>query len=389
MKRTMVFRMYPNKTQDKVLNDTLVTCCHIYNACLEQRIMLYKDRHKRISRIDQQNQITEAAHDDMHLRRVYSQVRLEPTFRVQRAFDGFFRRLNDPTKKAGFPRFKSLGGYDSFTYTQHGHKIISINGKHAKLRLGKIGSINIRYHRPIPEEAIPKTCTIKRKNDKWYAHITYELPDVPVRQDLPEPVGLDMGIFSLYADSNGHLEDNPKHFNKNQAKLRHEQRKAKRMVKHSSNWKKQQKKVAKIHEKTANQRQDNLHKVSRKLVDAYPYLKVEKLQIQNMLLNHKLAKSISDASWGKLFFMLDYKAEEAGGLVEYVDPKGTSQTCLCGNKVPKTLKDRTHVCTKCGIIIDRDTMSAMVIKERDGMSRLACGEGTARAPSMKQEVSFY
>ena len=230
MKRTAKYRMYPNKTQKRTLSDTLAVCCSIYNTCLEQRKMLLGDRNKRISRTEQQNQLTEAAREDPYLKKVHSQVRQDPTFRVQRAFDGFFRRVADPKcKNPGYPRFKSRRRYDSFTY--------------------------------------------------------------------PQATG-----FAI--------------------------------------------------------------KLTRKLVDAYPYMKVERLRIDNMKRNHKLAKSISDASWGTLFFMLDYKAEGAGGLVERVDPRGTSQTCPCGEPVPKKLKDRVHRCKRCGFTADRDVASAMVISSR-------------------------
>ncbi|MBU4490681.1 MAG: transposase, partial [Actinobacteria bacterium] len=326
MKRTAKYRMYPNKTQERTLNNTLAVCCSIYNTCLEQRKMLLGDRKKRITRIEQQNQLTEAAREDTELRRVHSQVRQDPTFRVQRAFDAFFRRLADPRcNNPGYPRFKSRRRYDSFTYPQAtGFSIKLTKKRHAKLRLGKIGSINIRYHRSIPEDATLKTCTVRRKNGRWYACITYEIPDVPVRDDLGEPVGIDVGLENLFALPNGHLEENPRHYRKAEARLRVEQRKTKRMRKGSSNRNKQQRKVAILQEGTANRRHDNLHKITRRLVDAYPYIKVERLQIDNMRRNHNLAKSISDASWGTLFFMLDYKAEGAGGLVEYVDPRGTS-----------------------------------------------------------------
>ncbi|MBU4302330.1 MAG: transposase, partial [Actinobacteria bacterium] len=376
MKRTAKYRMYPNKTQERTLNNTLAVCCSIYNTCLEQRKMLLGDRKKRITRIEQQNQLTEAAREDTELRRVHSQVRQDPTFRVQRAFDAFFRRLADPRcNNPGYPRFKSRRRYDSFTYPQAtGFSIKLTKKRHAKLRLGKIGSINIRYHRPIPEDATLKTCTVRRKNGRWYACLTYEIPDVPVRDDLPEPVGIDVGLENLFALPNGHLEENPRHYRKAEARLRVEQRKTRRMRKGSSNRNKQQRKVAILQEGTANRRHDNLHKITRRLVDAYPYIKVERLQIDNMRRNHNLAKSISDASWGTLFFMLDYKAEGAGGLVEHVNPRGTSQTCPCGEPVPKELKDRVHRCTRCGLTADRDVASAMVIGSRVGTTRLARGE---------------
>ena len=118
-----------------------------------------------------------------------------------------------------------------------------------------------------------------------------------------------------------------------------------------------------MHEKIANQREDFLHKESRKLAVLYSVIAVEKLSIKNMLQNRYLSKSIADAAWGKFLQMLAYKVEETGGKILEVNAKGTSQYCICGNEVKKTLAVRIHERNKCGIYIDRDIMSAMMIKK--------------------------
>ena len=246
----------------------------------------------------------------------------------------------------------------------------------------------VGYSKKIPENAKIKFYTILRKNEKWYACISYEIPDVLRRKDLGEPLGIDVGLMSLLTTSEGEHEENPRYYQKSQEKIAKQQQKLRRKEKFSNNWKKQQLKIARIYEKVTNQREDNLHKISRKLVDKYPYIKVENLTIQNMIQNGRYSKSIADASWGKLFEMLDYKVEEAGGLVEYVDPRGTSQVCTCGYPVPKELWDRIHICPNCGLVKDRDEVSADVIIQRDGTSRLACGEKRAQAVSKKQEVQL-
>jgi len=120
--------------------------------------------------------------------------------------------------------------------------------------------------------------------------------------------------------------------------------------------------IAKLHEKVVNQRNDFLHKESRKLVDTYSLIAVEKLFIKSMVKNRYLAKSVSDAGWRRFLQFLSYKAEEAGGRIVEVDARGTSQYCICGNLVEKSLAVRTHKCEECGRMIDRDVMSAMIIK---------------------------
>ena len=119
--------------------------------------------------------------------------------------------------------------------------------------------------------------------------------------------------------------------------------------------------VAKVHRKIRNQRKDFAHKTSRMLVDNYDLIKFEDLQIKNMVQNHHLAKSISDAGWYQLMNLTEYKAAYAGKFVEFVNPAGTSQTCICGYFVPKKLSERIHSCPSCGLVMERDHVSAILI----------------------------
>ena len=149
---------------------------------------------------------------------------------------------------------------------------------------------------------------------------------------------------------------------KSEAKLKREQRKLSRKTKGSNSRKEQRTRVAKIHRKVKNQRNDFLHKESCKLVRKYDVIVFEDLRIQNMLKNHKLAKSISDASWSKFIEYTTYKAESAGKKVILVNPQNTSQICSgCGVIVKKSLSVRTHKCPYCGLILDRDVNAAINI----------------------------
>ncbi|MDP2909412.1 MAG: RNA-guided endonuclease TnpB family protein [Nanoarchaeota archaeon] len=135
-----------------------------------------------------------------------------------------------------------------------------------------------------------------------------------------------------------------------------------RKKKGSRNGRKSKLRIAKLHEKIVNQRNDFLHKEARKLADSCSLIAVEKLSIKSMVKNRYLAKSISDAGWRRFLQFLSYKAEEAGGRIVEVDARGTSQRCICGNEVKKSLAVRTHKCKKCGLKLDRDVMSAILIK---------------------------
>ena len=390
MIRSYKYRAYPNKGEKIALEMILEACRQLYNTALEHRNLNYKDRKHKVNYYDQANALKNL--DDPIFDLIHSQVQQDVLKRLQKSFDSFFRRIKNG-EKPGYPRFKPANRYHSFTYPQATQFLINPKKKGKdKVKLGKFGSIDIRYHRPIPKEGKLKTCTVLRKNQKWYLIFVIELPNVEKNKDLTgEILGIDVGLEKFLTDSEGNTISNPRFYRKSEEKLKKEQRKLSRKSKKSNNYKKQSLKVARQYEKIANQRRDFLFKTAKSIVDQNPIIKVEALQIRNMLKNHKLAKSIADAGWGTFFSILENKAEEAGGLVMYVNPAGTSQTCTCGELVPKTLKDRIHICPKCGLVKDRDEVSAEIIRDRRPISRSgtdrsnACGEEKAQASSLKQE----
>jgi putative transposase len=236
--------------------------------------------------------------------------------RLDTTFQHFFRRITNG-EKAGYPRFKGQYRYDSFTYPQSG---FALDYHHQKLRLSKIGAITIKLHRAIPAEGVIKTCTITRDVDHWYACFSVALPDpVPPESSqraIQKAIGVDVGLTNLLTFNNGDTIDNPRWLRHSEKQLVKEQRRKDRKLKKGSrNRHKQNTKVARLHRKIRNQRKDFHHKLSRKLVDDYDLVVYEQLRITNMVKNHHLAKSISDAGWGQLMRFTEYKAEEAGTLV--------------------------------------------------------------------------
>jgi len=213
-----------------------------------------------------------------------------------------------------------------------------------------------------------KTCTITRDVDHWYACFTVVLPDpAPGSQKkaIQKAIGVDVGLKSLLTCNNGDTIENPRWLRHSEKKLAKEQRRKDRKQKGSRNRHKQNRKVARVHRKIRNQRKDFHHKLSRKLVESYDLIVYEKLTIANMVKNHHLAKSISEAGWGQLMCFTEYKAEEAGTLVEYVSAYNTTQLCSrCGKLVPKTLATRIHCCPYCGLDLARDHNSAITILSR-------------------------
>jgi putative transposase len=316
------------------------------------------------------------------LKAVHSQVLQDVLRRLDKTFNNFFRRIKKG-EKAGYPRFKGKYRYDSFTYPQSG---FTLDYQKKKLRLSKIGSITIKLHRPLPAEGIIKTCTIKRDVDHWYACFAVELPDPTSgsQRELKKAIGVDVGLKSLLTLHTGATIDNPSWLRNSEKKLAKEQRRQARTQKGSHNRHKQNTKVAQLHRKIRHQRKDFHHKISRNLVDNYDLIVFEKLTITIMVKNPHLAKSISDAGWRQLMCFTEYKAEEAGTLVEYVSAYNTTQLySRCGKLVPKTLAARIHRCPYCGLVLARDHNSAITILSRSinyAESRSSSGQGLPVEP---------
>ncbi len=333
----------------------------LYNTSLAERKDAWQTHQRSVTYYEQATQLKAAKKTNPFLKAVHSQVLQDTLRRLDKTFKNFFRRLKKG-EKAGYPRFKGKYRYDSFTYPQSGFAL-----EKKTLRLSKIGGINIKLHRPIPAEGVIKTCTIKRDVDHWYACFAVELPDpAPGSQrEIKNAIGVDVGLKSLLTLNNGDTIDNPRWFRNSEKKLANAQRRKDRKVKGSNNRHKQNKKVAQLHRKIRHQRKDFHHKLSRKLVDTYDLIVYENLTITNMVKNHHLAKSISDAGWGQLMCFTEYKAEEAGTVVEYVSAYNTTQLCSrCGKIVPKTLATRIHRCPYCGLDLARDHNSAITILHR-------------------------
>ncbi len=361
MKKAYTFRIYPSRNQEVKLNKTLTTCRCLYNDSLAKRKREAElNRLKRdfqvfpwgklewIDYYSQKRELT-ATKTDIQ-KEVHSQVLQDVIKRVDRSFQNFFNGY-------GYPRFQGRNRYSTFTYPQSGFEI---NGM--ELVLSKIGNIRIFQHREI--EGKIKTCTIKKDIDQWYAIFAVDIEKKIEKVPVKTKTGVDVGLESLITLSNGEHVEPPKFYRKSEESLVCEQKRLSRKKLGSKNRGKQRLKVAKVHRKIRNQRKDSSHKTSKWLVKTFDYIVFEDLQIRNMVQNEHLAKSILDAGWGQIIRFTAYKAEYAGKTIELVDPHYTSQTCLCGHHVPKKLKVRIHVCPQCGLILNRDHVSAILIERK-------------------------
>lgn len=308
-----------------------------------------------MSQFDLNNSLIGLKQEHKSVNKVHSQTLQNINQRISFAFDNFYSRVKKG-EKPGFPRFKGKNKYNSITYPQSGFSL----GE--KLYLSKIGKLSIVQHRAI--EGKIKTLTVRQTpTGKWFATFCVEQDKKKsVRNDFVM-AGIDLGLCHFYADSFGNIVDNPRCLRKSEQKLAFAQKEHSRKKKGGKNRLKSRLKVALVHEKISNQRKDFLHKKSRQLTRLYSVIAVEDLSIKNMMQNRHLSKSIADAAWQKFLQMLAYKVEETGGKILKVNPQGTSQYCICGNEVKKRLEVRIHKCNKCGIWIDRDVMSAMMIKQ--------------------------
>jgi putative transposase len=296
---------------------------------------------------------------------INAQVLQDVVLRVERAFQAFFRHVKAGEAPA-YPRFQGSNRYNSFTYPQvgeHGGAYLD-NGF---LVLSKVGRIALRWSRPV--QGTPKTVTISKEADGWYASIS--CANVPV-QPLPatgQEAGIDLGIEAFATLSNGTRIFSPGWYRKAEHTLKTAQRRVSRRKKGSNRRKKAVALLAKAHQTVRRQRQDFHHKTALALIQANDTIYHEDLQVRNLVKNHHLAKSIQDAGWYTFLTILSYKAACAGRSVIAVDPTFTSQQCSgCGVMVQKGLSVRWHSCPECGTSLHRDHNAAKNI-ERLGQSR--------------------
>lgn len=370
MRKSFLYRLYPNEIQAEKLKGLLNIARELYNACLQERRDAWKMQGKSLNYYDQANELKELRQAIPEVATLNYSATQDMLRRLDKSFKAFFKRIKQG-EKPGYPRFKGYNRFNSITFPTYGD---GVKLKDNRLYVQNVGLIKIKMHRDL--EGQINTVTLKRVCDKWYAVFsnTIEIEPLPTSN---KSVGIDVGIESFAVTSDGEFIENPHYLRDSQRELRVLQRRVARRKKGGSNRRKAVKILAKQHLKIRNQRKDFAHKVSRQIVNLYGYIAVEDLQIKNMVRNHHLAQSISDAGWGEFLDFLSYKAEWAGRKFVKVNPNGTSQTCsVCGIKVPKDLSVRIHNCPNCGISLHRDFNSALnILRLGRSLWDLTCDTG--------------
>lgn len=367
MNKAFKYRIYPTDKQKDLFARTFGCCRKIWNLMLNERETVYKTEGKtcRPTPAKYKNEYP-------YLREVDSLALANVQLDLEKAYKNFFK-----VKGTGHPKYKSKKNSKQAYTTNNQNGTIRLDKEHGTIRLPKAGCVKVKLHR-IPDEGwVIKSATVSRNSDnKYYVSVLFEFeePDNPYIADTKNAIGLDYASDGLYVDNNGNIGCNHKYYRESHDKLAKAQRKLSRMKgskkgeQKSQNYLKQLARVGKIHRHIANQRLDNLHKLSTEIANQYDVVCVESLNMKNM--SNKgfgNGKATLDNGYGLFLTLLDYKLAERNKYLIKVDKWfPSSQMChCCGSLHPemKDLKLRMLKCD-CGMMMSRDQNAAInILKE--------------------------
>ena len=359
---TFRYRLLPTRRQHRALEAILEKQRQLYNAALEERIGAFRKAGRSPAYFDQCKGLTEWRRDDADARALPVNLQRWTLKRLDDAYLAFFRRVRTG-QKPGFPRFRGTGRFDSFGFRD----FLGITLGKGRIRFnGFPGSLRFHLHRPIPEGTRIRSCVFRRGLKGWTTSFALEMPDEQLRRGA-RAVGIDLGITTFAALSDGGFIPSLRAARRAQGRLRAAQRALSRKARGSAGRRKARLQLARRHGDTYRRRIEHLHQASARVVRDYDTIVIEKLNVGG-LARGMLAKDVKDASWGKFISMLRYKAAWAGVRLIEVDPTNTSQECSnCGTMVPKGLHERVHDCPRCGVIVDRDLNAARNLLKRAGV----------------------
>ena len=364
------YRLYPTESQSVKINQTIGCTRLIYNLMLDAKIKYYAQYKKTLN-------ITPAKFKQLEeysfLKEVDSLALTNAQLDLNTAYSNFFKK-----QESGFPKFKSKhkSRWSYTTNNQPNKKHLEDRNKDTirfdknRIKLPIIGYVKLKEHRP--HEGKIKSATIsKERSGEYYISILCEIEEIQKLPEINKCVGIDLGLKDFIICSDGTRVEAPKYFRKSEKKLAKKQRQFARTKKDSKGHEKARIEVARCYQKIKNQRNDFLQKLSTKLIKENQIICLEDLSIKSMEQNHKLAKSISDASFNKFVLMLEYKAEWFGRKIVKIDKfYPSTQICnSCGYKNEsikglRGLKVREWICPECGKVHDRDlNASRNILKE--------------------------
>jgi putative transposase len=352
------FRLYPNQEQKQLFAKTFGCSRAIWNMMLADKIKHYEETTETLY-----NTPAQYKKEFPWLKEVDSLALANVQLNLERAYKNFF------SSGFGFPKFKKKSHRQSYKTNFKKGAVVLLDGK---IKLPKVGRVKLKMHRQI--EGVIKSATISMTTTgKYYISILCEAEITPLPK-TDSSVGIDLGISDFAILSTGEKIGNMRFFNQLSKKLAKEQKilsrraliakKDGRKLSDSKNYQKQRIKVAKIHEKIANQRKDFLNKLSTNLIKNHDVVCIEDLSSKNLMKNHKLAKAIGDVSWYEFVRMLEYKANWHEKQVSKISRwYPSSQICSdCGfSSGKKSLSIREWICTNCGSHHDRDINASINI----------------------------
>ncbi|MCL2083619.1 MAG: IS200/IS605 family element RNA-guided endonuclease TnpB [Oscillospiraceae bacterium] len=357
MEKAYKFRIYPNTDQEALIQKTFGSCRFVFNYFLSRRIKLYEESKETLGLYACNRELTQLKKELKWLKEPDKWALQGANADLDQAYQNFFRRVKQG-EKPGFPHFKSKKSKHKSYRTTQTNNSISVLDKHIKLP--KLGLVSAKISKQVQGRILNATIS-QNPSGKYFVSICCTDVKIPQYESTGATVGIDLGLKALAITSDGQIFENPKYLRKSEKKLAKLQRQLSRKQIGSNNRNKARIKVARLHEHITNQRLDGIHKMTTGLVRNYDIICIEDLAVKNMVKNHCLAKSISDASWGEIRRQLAYKTKWQHKLLQVVDRYfPSSQLCGCGyrNKDVKNLNIREWICPECGGLHDRDVNAA-------------------------------
>jgi len=353
------FRLYPNEKQKELINKTFGCTRLVYNYYLNKKQTLYKEAKNNLSCYETIKDLINLYKEYPFLKEIDSMSLRCALFDLDNAYTKFFK------EKIGYPKYKRKYGKNSYrtnyiksTYKNKIYENIILDLNKKQITLPKLKQVKIRGYRNIKEiKGRIINATITREANKYYVSVVYE-QDIEINNTIPTSiVGIDLGIKDLVITS-----DNEKAIKKYEKRIKQIQKELSRKQPKSNNFYKTKQKLQRIYQKLRNARKYLIHEITSKITNEYDIIVTETLKLKNMIKNHHLAKSLSDASLNEIKRQLEYKSKWKGKQFYQIDTYyPSSQLCSkCGyqNKITLDLNVRNYICPNCQNELDSDYNAA-------------------------------